>query len=100
MNTNIGSESVSGELGMIASEFEIFRQAVISPNAPKVQIDEMRMAFFAGASACFYKLLTGLEDGDDATDSDFSLLNKLQDEMKNFGFEYVLRNAQPVGERQ
>lgn len=33
--------------------WECYRAAVIPPNAPSIQVEEMHKAFWAGASACF-----------------------------------------------
>ena len=40
----------------LAEEWEIFKDVIIPPNAPQVQIDEMEKAFYGGAATMFVQM--------------------------------------------
>lgn len=74
-----------------------FRIAVMPPNAPAVQIEEMRKAFFAGAQHLFSSIMTVLEPGEEPTESDFRRLSNIDAELKRFG-EAWLKNLKTEGQ--
>lgn len=45
----------------IAQAWNYFQSKVVSPSAPQIQKDEMRKAFFAGASSCFDLIMSFTE---------------------------------------
>ena len=48
------------------------------------QLEEMRMAFFAGAQHLFGSIISSLEDGDDATPNDLRRMDLIDQELKIF----------------
>lgn len=73
---------------------------VINPQASKTQVDEMRMAFFAGAQHVYASILTMLDPGEDPTKADLSRMDALRREMEEFVSAYTareLRSAKPEG---
>ncbi|GAA3849457.1 hypothetical protein GCM10022626_19710 [[Pseudomonas] carboxydohydrogena] len=73
------------------------RIAAIPLDAPAVQLDEMRNAFFAGAQHLFYSIMTILEEGSDATDNDLKRMDLIDRELRAFINEYTVRNVPPEG---
>lgn len=47
---------MSNKNGIIEKEFNVFREMVINPEASQRQIDECKIAFFAGATAMLKSL--------------------------------------------
>ena len=70
IDTAIKGLSAMGRL--IQGGWEAYRLGVIPQDAPRIQIHECRLAFYAGAAHLFYGLLTALDGdlGDDARDLD------------------------------
>lgn len=71
------------------------RIAAIPPNAPQVQIDEMRNAFMAGAQHLFASIMQSLDAGDDATDADLRRMDLISAELELFGKELEGRLRAP-----
>lgn len=60
---------------------------ILSKDAGATQIIETRRAFYAGAQALFYAILTALEPGSDATDNDLAYMDKLDKELRQFAID-------------
>jgi hypothetical protein len=73
------------------------RLAVISPTAPPVQLDEMRMAFFAGAQHLFSSILGILDPGSEATDGDMARMDQIHTELREFEKYFRLKATAPRG---
>jgi len=71
------------------------RIAAIDPTAGKVQLEEMRMAFFAGAQHLLASILDILEDDAEPTENDLRRLDLINNELKafidDFGRKYGIR---------
>ncbi|CAM2143754.1 protein of unknown function [Pararobbsia alpina] len=65
----------------LARQFQSLRDLAISPTAPQIQIDEMRMAFFAGATVVLAvtKVIAELPERDGV-----AMLKALHDECDAF----------------
>lgn len=61
-----------------------YRLAVMSPDAPQVQLDECRMAFFAGCQHLFSSMMSVLDPSDEPTESDLRMLANIHAELKSF----------------
>ena len=70
-----------------------FVQACKLNDAPPVQLNEMRLAFFAGAMHLFSSILNFLEPGHEATDKDLSRMDAVNDELKRFHKEFKARTT-------
>ena len=61
------------------------RLAAIPDDAPAVQLDEMRKAFFAGAQHLFSSIMTILDEDREPTDADLRRMGLISDELEAFG---------------
>jgi hypothetical protein len=61
-----------------------FRYAAIPANAPTIQIDEMRGAFFAGAQHLFGTILSILDPGAEPTEADLRRMDLIKSELDEF----------------
>lgn len=64
----------------ILEEWNTYREMVIPPNAPEIQLKEMRRAFFAGASMCFTLMVNKSDD----QDAGLQLLTDIDEEFRSF----------------
>lgn len=62
-----------------------YREMVIPKDAPEVQINECRQAFFAGAVILMAKIMRSLDPGDEPSDADMQRMADIQDELDAFG---------------
>lgn len=85
---------------LIEAGFVSLRMAAISPNAPETQLREMRMAFFAGAQHLFASVLSILDPGAEPTDKDLSRMAAIDNELRKFASELVLRHTPTQGTSQ
>lgn len=69
------------------------RIAAISLDAPKIQLEEMRVAFFAGAQHLFGSLMSILEEGDQPTANDISRMELIHNELQIFVAEYERKHG-------
>ncbi|MCR4297542.1 MAG: hypothetical protein NUV75_02130 [Gallionella sp.] len=60
------------------------RIAVVPPEAPQVQLDEMRTAFFAGAQHLFASIMSILDPGVEPTDKDIERMTMIDAELRAF----------------
>ena len=65
--------------------------AAVDPSASQAQLDEMRMAFFAGAQHLFASMLTVMEPGIDPTEIDLRRMTLIDVELRNFIAEMATR---------
>ena len=68
-------------------------RTVISPDAPTVQIEEMRMAFFAGAQHLFSSIMTILEPGAEPSDKDLHRMTLINNELREFEEQFKRKYA-------
>src|SRR5580765_6325605 len=61
-------------------------------NAPQIQVDEMRGAFFAGAQHLFSSIMTVLDPGSEPTQADLNRLTMIQSELDEFIKQYKLKH--------
>jgi hypothetical protein len=70
----------------ILSEWNNYVARVMPRNAPPVQTQETRRAFYAGASSLLAIILIGLDAGpdDEPTPGDMNMMNEIQQELREF----------------
>lgn len=73
------------------------RLTAMHPEAPPNQLDEMRMAFFAGAQHLFSSIMGILEPDAEPTAKDLIRMDQIDKELKRFLEEFKLRTARPGG---
>jgi len=66
------------------------RLMAINPDAPPVQLDVMRMAFFAGAHHLYSSILAILDPGAEVTERDLEMMAKIRAELDEFGDQLEL----------
>lgn len=69
----------------------------IPDDASTLQLNEMRMAFFAGAQHLFATIMGILEPGAEPTDTDLRRMDAINRELNRFLEEFKLRHAKPEG---
>jgi hypothetical protein len=67
------------------------RMLAIAPNAPEIQVREMRMAFMAGAQHLFSSIMNMLDPGFEDTDNDIRRMDLIHEELIAFGEELERR---------
>jgi hypothetical protein len=78
------------EAGWVAMRF-----MVIPDDAPAVQVEEMRKAFFGGAQHLFASIMSILEPGTEPTDNDLARLGLIHDELEEFVAQMKAQNWPP-----
>lgn len=73
------------------------RLSAVHPDAPQNQLDEMRMAFFAGAQHLFASVMGILEPDAEPTETDLRRMSQINAELDTFLQEFKLRTARPGG---
>lgn len=56
----------------------------IAPDAPQEQIDQLRMAFFAGAQHLFGSIMSFLDAGEEPTERDLRRMDMVDKELRAF----------------
>lgn len=70
----------------MAEQWSEFSKHIIPSDAPQVQKQEMRRAFYAGAAAYQSILVTEVSINSEMTDADLKLADDLDEELKAFAF--------------
>lgn len=71
---------------MIARSWASFEKIAMPHDAPQIQREEMRKAFFAGASILFEIITRAADDGsDEPTAADLAIMDGLDRELRAFG---------------
>ena len=79
---------------LVEAGFEAMRYMSISKDAPARQVEEMRLAFFAGAQHVFASILSMLEPGQEATDKDLARMSQISAELEDFILLYKARRGE------
>lgn len=82
---------------LIEAGWVSLRLAAIPPNAPAVQLQEKRNAFFAGAQHLFSSLMTILDPDGEPTADDLKRMDLIDNELREFINDYSIRNLPPGG---
>ena len=62
-----------------------YKSKVLPANAPPVQVSECQYAFYAGASALWQIILSGLSiEGEEASPEDLALMEEIQKEFEDY----------------
>lgn len=78
---------------LVEAGFLSLRLSVIPKDAPPVQVDEMRLAFVAGAQHVWASIMTMLDPGRDPTAKDLRRMALISDELDTMAKELTLRVA-------
>ena len=83
---------------VIESGWKEYRQKVIPRDAPRIQLDESRRAFYAGAHHLWVSMMTMMTPADEAsepTPEDHALAGGIQQEFDDFLEELSIRLGGP-----
>ena len=69
------------------------RGGAIDSNASVMQLQDMRMAFFAGAQHLYASIMIGLDPDKEPTTADMKRMQQIHDELENFSDELMTRLA-------
>lgn len=90
LTKNLADDGLIVEAGWVG-----FLHACQLKEAPVIQLQEMRRAFYAGSLHVFSSMMSFLEPGEDPTEKDMNRMGKLCDELDKFeqDFKAQLGNA-------
>jgi hypothetical protein len=83
------TKSLVDEGKLLEAGFNALVEIMIPPHAPPEQIEDMRLAFFAGAQHLWAATMTVLEPGEEETMNDLIRMSKIQAEIDSW--EQILR---------
>lgn len=92
-----GTKAATPGPNVIMKCWNEFARKVVPANAPELQVKEMRMAFFAGATALFYELMTTLDPDEEPTNADMRRLAEINREIDAFATSYMVENLPSEG---
>lgn len=69
---------------MIATAFDEYKARVIPQGASEIQIEETRMAFYAGATALFSGIIIKLSPGAEPTEGDIEVMEQTFQELQDY----------------
>ena len=78
---------------LIEAGFVSYRLLVMSPDAGKTQLEETRLAFFAGAQHLFGSIMTILDEDREPTDEDLRRMDLIDKELKIFIAEFEKKHG-------
>jgi hypothetical protein len=78
------SRRLADEGKLIELGWYALRQMAVPADAPDVQVDAMRTAYFAGAQHLFASIMGILEPGEEPTDADMRRLSLIAKELQAF----------------
>jgi hypothetical protein len=70
---------------------------VVRPDAPLVQLEECKLAFFAGAQHLFGSLMTVVDPGEEPTEADLRKMDLIDRELRRFVEQFELQMAKTKG---
>jgi hypothetical protein len=91
------SKKLTDQGRLIEAGWIILRAMAVPPNAPEVQINEMRYAFMAGAQHLFSSIMSVLDPGEEPTPADLRRLDLIHTELEAFRKEMELRHGRAEG---
>jgi hypothetical protein len=91
------SKRLADEGKLIEAGWVGLQLAAVPADAPQVQVDEMRMAFMAGAQHLFASILTILDPGEEPSDADMRRMDLINKELAAFRDELELRVTRAQG---
>jgi hypothetical protein len=81
------SKKLVDEGKIIEAGFVGYRQFVLPPDAPQIQIDECRWAFFAGAQHLFSSIMAVMDSDREPTAQDMRRMDQIHAELEKFAGE-------------
>ncbi len=69
---------------LVAEQWDSFARTVVPKDAPAVQKQEMRRAFYAGAQCLLHSVMLALSADADPTEGDITMMADLERELSDF----------------
>lgn len=91
------TKTFADEGRLIAAGWAAFRLTVVSPDAPQEQLDEMRLAYFAGSQHLYASIMSMLDPGEDPSAGDTSRMELIDKELNEFATTLASRAIKPKG---
>jgi hypothetical protein len=91
------SRKLADEGRLIEAGWVALRIQAIPHDAPAIQLQEMRMAYMAGAQHLFASMMGILDEGIEETPDDMRRMDMIHKELETFGKELELRIGKPAG---
>lgn len=82
---------------LIEAGFNALRELAVAQNAPQVQVDEMRLAYMAGAQHLWASIMSILDPGEGVTQIDMMRMAKIQSELDYWRETLELRLGRTKG---
>lgn len=76
---------------LIEAGFDALRAMAIAQDAPQIQVDEMRLAFMAGAQHIWGSMMQFLDPDSEPTMDDMRRMQSIQDELERWEQKLRLR---------
>lgn len=73
------------------------RLACIPDDAPKAQLEDMHMAFFAGAQHLFASIVSVMDPGEEPTAADMNRMDLIHKELQDFERKFTMRTMNTKG---
>lgn len=86
LNEIIRQLADSGRL--IEAGWESYRLTVLPKDAGRIQLQETRAGFYAGALHLFTSILSAIDPGEEASEADLHKMELIQKELLTFGEEF------------
>lgn len=80
---------------LIEAGWVSLKLTTIPADAPQVQLDEMRNAFFAGAQHLFGSIMGILEPDAEPTEKDLKRMDLIHKELSEFISQFTAKNIRP-----
>lgn len=94
------AKKLADEGKLIEAGFEVLNQLIIPSGAPQAQVDDMRLAYMAGAQHLWASMMTSLDPGEDETSADLVRMTNIQAELDTWQQSVKLRFSESVGGEQ
>jgi hypothetical protein len=91
------TKQLANEGKLIEAGWVAMRLAAIPDNAPAIQLQEMRLAYMAGAQHLFASMIAILDDDREPTDADMARMDLIHKELEAFRSELELWVAKTKG---
>ncbi|MCG7904391.1 MAG: hypothetical protein JAY60_18440 [Candidatus Thiodiazotropha weberae] len=91
------TKTVADDGKLIEAGFNALRTMAIAPDAPQIQVDEMRLAYMAGAQHLWASIMSVLDPGEKETPGDLMRMAKIQAELDAWQQTLELRLGKTKG---
>jgi hypothetical protein len=89
------SRKLTDEGKLIEAGWISLRIAAMPPNAPDIQLSEMRTAFFAGAQHLFGSIMSIMDEDREPTEDDLGRMDLIDAELHQFAVDFAHKHGLP-----